>query len=140
MACSNYRLARDVEFEVIDGRRRYGNGRLLPAGPLREPPERRRNAISASSTAAVPAKSRRVSANGLMQLRAGDVQPMQGGRPRQLSSFAGQRVHAVAGIGYPERFFAMLRANDIAVVPHAFARPPSLTPPTTSGSAATCRC
>jgi CheY-like chemotaxis protein len=33
----HYRLARDIEIEVIDGRRRYGNGRLLPAGPLREP-------------------------------------------------------------------------------------------------------
>src|SRR5690606_18570857 len=36
----HYRLARDLEIEVIDGRRRYGNGRLLPAGPLREPPAR----------------------------------------------------------------------------------------------------
>jgi len=117
----HYRLARDVEIEVIDGRRRYGNGRLLPAGPLREPPER-----------AAQCDFRVVNGGGsgevdsgfgewLMQLRAGDVQPMQGGRPRQLSSFAGQRVHAVAGIGHPERFFAMLRANDIAVVPHAFA-------------------
>ncbi len=34
------RLARDIEIEVIDGRRRYGNGRLLPAGPLRELPAR----------------------------------------------------------------------------------------------------
>src|SRR5690348_3657580 len=33
----HYRLARDVEICVIDGVRRFGNGRLLPAGPLREP-------------------------------------------------------------------------------------------------------
>ena len=36
----HYRLARDIEIEVVDGRRRYGNGQLLPAGPLRELPER----------------------------------------------------------------------------------------------------
>ncbi len=36
----HYRLARDIEIEVVDVRRRYGNGRLLPAGPLREPIER----------------------------------------------------------------------------------------------------
>ena len=36
----HYRLQRDIEIEVIDGRRRYGNGQLLPAGPLRESPER----------------------------------------------------------------------------------------------------
>src|SRR3546814_18820032 len=36
----HYRLRRDIEIEVIDGRRRYGNGQLLPAGPLREPAQR----------------------------------------------------------------------------------------------------
>jgi tetraacyldisaccharide 4'-kinase len=117
----HYRIARDVEIEVIDGRRRYGNGRLLPAGPLREPPERAAQCdfrvVNAGGSGEVEAGF----GEWLMQLRAGEVQPMQGGRPRQLSSFAGQRVHAVAGIGHPERFFAMLRANDIAVVPHAFA-------------------
>ena len=117
----HYRLARDVEIEVIDGRRRYGNGRLLPAGPLREPPERAAQCdfrvVNGGGSGEVEAGF----GEWLMRLRAGDVQPMQGGRPRRLASFAGQRVHAVAGIGHPERFFAMLRANDIAVVPHAFA-------------------
>src|SRR3546814_16544945 len=37
---SHYRLRRDSEIEVIDGRRRYGNGQLRPAGPLREPAQR----------------------------------------------------------------------------------------------------
>ncbi|HET6907061.1 MAG TPA: tetraacyldisaccharide 4'-kinase, partial [Rhodanobacteraceae bacterium] len=42
-------------------------------------------------------------------------------RTRPLDSFAGQRVHAVAGIGNPARFFAMLRQRDIELVEHAFA-------------------
>ena len=46
---------------------------------------------------------------------------MRAGARDRWPSFAGQRVHAVAGIGNPERFFAMLRAHGIAVVPHAFA-------------------
>ena len=37
-----------------------------------------------------------------------------------LTAFAGRRVHAVAGIGHPQRFFEMLRGLDIGVVPHAF--------------------
>ena len=55
-----------------------------------------------------------------MRLHADMATPLTGGRARPLTSFAGQRVHAVAGIGDPERFFAMLRGLNIAVVPHAF--------------------
>ncbi|HSR64635.1 MAG TPA: tetraacyldisaccharide 4'-kinase, partial [Xanthomonadaceae bacterium] len=51
---------------------------------------------------------------------AGDARPLAGGRPRPLAAFAGHRVHAVAGIGDPGRFFTMLRGAGIAVVPHAF--------------------
>lgn len=118
----HYRLARDLEIEVIDGRRRYGNGLLLPAGPLREPIDR-----AASCDFHVvnrpPAEVDDTSAGfgeWPMHLLADHALPVLGGRPQPLSGFAGQRVHAVAGIGDPERFFAMLRALGIAVVPHAF--------------------
>jgi tetraacyldisaccharide 4'-kinase len=114
------RLARDIEIEVIDGRRRYGNGRLLPAGPLREPVER--GATCDFRVLNVGSDAERAAGFGEwpMWLAPGDAVPMLGGRPQPLSTFAGQRVHAVAGIGDPERFFAMLRDLGIAVVPHAF--------------------
>lgn len=126
----HYRLARDIEIEVIDGRRRYGNGRLLPAGPLREPPERaalcdfRIVNLGSEVTPETAIRDRGPADTGFgewpMRLRIEDAQPMLGGRSRPLATFAGQRVHAVAGIGHPERFFRMLRDNGIAVVPHAF--------------------
>lgn len=118
----HYRLARDLEIAVIDGARRYGNGRLLPAGPLREPAARA--AKCHFRVANMPAEHDGDTAafgEWPMQLRPGDAVPLVGGRPRSLASLAGQRVHAVAGIGNPERFFSMLRARGIAVVPHAFA-------------------
>ena len=111
----HYRLRRDVEIEVIDGRRRYGNGRLLPAGPLREPAER-----GSECDFRVVNGGDASFGEWPMHLRADSATPLQGGRNRPLSSFGGHRVLAVAGIGNPERFFNMLRALGIGVVPHAF--------------------
>ena len=122
----HYRLGRDIEVEVVDGRRRYGNGQLLPAGPLREPPARalacdfRVVNLAGGETGAAAHPAEPGFGEWPMRLRAGDAQPLAGGRPRALASFAGQRVHAVAGIGHPQRFFTMLREAGIAVVPHAF--------------------
>ena len=120
----HYRLARDVEIEVIDGRRRYGNGRLLPAGPLREPVERAAgcdfHVVNLGDGQGQEAGEGAGFGEWPMHLRGGRAIPLLGGRPRPLAAFAGQRVHAVAGIGNPERFFAMLRGQGIAVVPHAF--------------------
>ncbi len=116
----HYRLQRDVEIEVIDGARRYGNGRLMPAGPLREPVERA--AACAFRVVNLPdAQSGAAFGEWPMHLQADDALPLRGGRPKPLSAFVGQRVHAVAGIGNPGRFFAMLRAKGLGVVPHAFA-------------------
>jgi tetraacyldisaccharide 4'-kinase len=112
----HYRLRRDVEIEVIDGHRRYGNGRLLPAGPLREPVER-----GAECDFRVVNGGDASFGEWSMRLRADCAVPMRGGRSRPLASFGGHRVHAVAGIGNPQRFFEMLRGLGIGVVPHAFA-------------------
>lgn len=111
----HYRLARDLEIEVIDGRRHYGNGQLLPAGPLREPVER-----GARCDFRVVNGGDAGFGEWVMRLHADNAVPLRGGRPRPLASFAGQRVHAVAGIGNPQRYFDMLRGLGIAVVPHAF--------------------
>jgi tetraacyldisaccharide 4'-kinase len=116
----HYRLARDIEIEVIDGRRRYGNGRLLPAGPLREKAERGNDCDFRVVNAGGPQATPPGFGEWPMRLLADRAVPLHGVRPRTLGSFAGQRVHAVAGIGDPERFFSMLRDLGIAVVPHAY--------------------
>jgi tetraacyldisaccharide 4'-kinase len=113
----NPSFARDIEICVIDGQRRFGNGRLLPAGPLREPMER---------LAGIPFRvcNGGVAQHGEIPMRlVGDVAvPVERtAMTRPLESFAGQRVHAVAAIGNPERFFLGLRAHGIEVLAHPFA-------------------
>lgn len=113
----HYKLCRDVDICVIDGERRFGNGRLLPAGPLREPASR------------AGAFGFRVCNGGIAQ--AGEVAMALRGdeaaaltdplRRRRLADWQGQRVHAVAGIGNPSRFFAGLRAAGLDIIEHPFA-------------------
>lgn len=116
----HYPLARDVEIEVLDAHRRHGNGLLIPAGPLREPVARAADCnlhvLNDTAGDAEPGFG-----EWRMRLTADRAMPLLAGQPQSLDSLAGLRVHAVAGIGNPERFFAMLRARDIHVVPHAFA-------------------
>lgn len=112
----HYALARDVEICVIDGVRRFGNRRLLPAGPLREPLDRLQRVdlrVCNGGTAEAGEYP--------MQLCGGDAVALDDGRSQRLAGFAGQRVHAVAAIGNPQRFFGSLRAAGIEVIEHAFA-------------------
>jgi tetraacyldisaccharide 4'-kinase len=110
----HYRLRRDVELAIVDARG-VGNGWLLPAGPLREPVSRLRSvdAVIAHDTEAV--HGYRMHLEGEEAHRATDARER-----RALRAFSGERVHAVAGIADPERFFRGLRARGIEVVPHAF--------------------
>lgn len=112
----HYALARDVEICVIDGGRGFGNGRLLPAGPLREPASRLREVdfvIRNGGTTSTGEVSMRLRAEQAYSLR----DPVQ---RKPLASFAGARAHAIAGIAHPARFFEMLRGLGIEVVGHAF--------------------
>ncbi|MBL8296778.1 MAG: tetraacyldisaccharide 4'-kinase [Rhodanobacteraceae bacterium] len=112
----HYRLRRDIEICVIDGARRFGNRRQLPAGPLREPLSR------------LAQVDFRVCNGGLahadeiqLHLRDEGAQRLVDGERVPLTAFAHRRVHAVAGIGNPRRFFDSLRACRIEVIEHAFA-------------------
>ncbi|GAB2655848.1 tetraacyldisaccharide 4'-kinase [Arenimonas aestuarii] len=107
------RLGRDVEIEVRDGERRLGNGRLLPAGPLREPAGRAVDFRVINGGEAADGEWR-------MDLRLGDARPLGPGEPRPLGLFASGPVHAIAGIGNPARFFQALRGAGLDVLEHAF--------------------
>jgi len=115
----HYRLPRDIEICVIDGSRGLGNGRLLPAGPLREPVERLQRVdhiIVNGDVNPLPETYEVVH----MALVGGLLHALDGGQNWRLSEFAGCRVNAVAGIGNPRRFFDLLRHARIKVIEHAF--------------------
>jgi tetraacyldisaccharide 4'-kinase len=117
------RLARACEIVVIDGARGLGNGRLLPAGPLREPASRLRQVDAVVVNGAVTRGSLAPLLPGVvlgMQLAATEAVSLDERSRRPLGSFNGQRVHAVAGIGNPQRFFSELRAYGLEVIEHAF--------------------
>ena len=109
----HYRLRRDVEIAVLDARG-LGNGFLLPAGPLREPPGRlgRVDAVVSHGS----------KAEGFtMQLEGEVAHRMTDARDRQpLQAWRGRRLHAVAGIGNPTRFFVHVGRLGPQIVPHPF--------------------
>ena len=120
------RLGRDAEIVVVDATRGFGNGYLLPAGPLREAPARRGRAsmtvLTGHGAGAVTAASSQLGAGAVhMSLDGGLLLPLNAvDGARVLADFAGQSVHAVAGIGNPERFFASLRAAGLEIIAHPF--------------------
>ncbi len=108
----HYRLQRDLEFMVIDGQRGLGNGRMLPAGPLREPSARLAEADLVFSNGPIDGISAHV-----FGLVPGKARALYAEHERELGEFSGDRVWAVAGIGNPDRFYSLLKEYDIHVVP-----------------------
>ena len=114
----HYRMARDLELVLIDAARGLGNRRCLPAGPLREPVERLQSVDAVLYNGAGDDRE-----DGFaFRLEPAALVNLLTGERRGLEHFApGQGVHAVAGIGNPQRFFTTLETLHWRPVPHAFA-------------------
>ncbi len=107
----HYRLARDAEIVVIDAARRLGNGRLLPAGPLREPPTRLSEVdLVVANGGAIPETP------FAFDLALGQPVPLL----EEGIEMPGKEVHEVAGIGNPGRFFESLRQSGYRIQEHPF--------------------
>jgi tetraacyldisaccharide 4'-kinase len=118
----HYRLPRELEIAVFD-ERGLMNGWCLPAGPLREPVSRLKgvdavvlNGSARSPVAAIECPIFVMRLQGSLFHRLGDPRIECG-----VADLVGGELHAVAGIGAPQRFFDHLRALGMDVVEHAFA-------------------
>lgn len=112
----HYRLQRDVEIAVVDGGRGFGNGWLLPAGPLREPVSR------LQEVDAVVVNGGETSAGQYAMRLSGEVfhNLLDPDKTVTASHFQALHNHAIAGIGYPQRYFQHLQTLGIPFTPHAF--------------------
>lgn len=111
----HYGLERDLEIVVVDAKRRFGNGHCLPAGPLREPLDRLSEADLVIEHGEVD------DSEPSMQLTITAVRKLSDPSVcRALGEFVGITVHAVAGIGNPQRFFEQLRSQGLTIIEHIF--------------------
>lgn len=117
----HYALGRDVELVLFD-QRGAGNGWLLPAGPLREPVERRRDFTICNMPAPDVVFPPKMPADTVrMQLQAGQAYRLNDDTQcKPLTGFSGLRLLAAAGIGNPQRFFNMLTMQGLPCQTRAF--------------------
>ncbi len=120
----HYRLERTYEICVIDGARGLGNRQLLPAGPLRETIDRLCEVDQVLINGQLHGDGSdltTVEQNAIeFQLVASEISRLNGSLTRPVEGFSGTTVHAVAAIGNPRRFFAMLQSRGMQVIEHAF--------------------
>jgi tetraacyldisaccharide 4'-kinase len=111
----HYSLARDIEIAVIDGQRRFGNNHCLPAGPLREPTSRLKTVDFVVSKYIAGRHEFK------MEYSYGDlVSLIDPTRTMPVSNLIDQSVHAIAGIGNPDRYFSFLRNQKLKLIVHEF--------------------
>lgn len=112
----HYRLGRSIEIAVLDGDRKLGNGHLLPAGPLREAKKRLDQVDFV-----IQQGGDRDNHFFYMQLQGNELVSLVNPHNKlPLANFKNKKVHAVAGVGNPERFFAVLRQQGLDIIEHVF--------------------
>lgn len=115
----HYALARDIEIVVIDGERRFGNEFCLPAGPLREPIKRLKKVdFIVCNTGYSPQPDEYP-----MLLAGMDNSFTQVINPeitKSIEYFKDKKIHAIAGIGNPVRFFNELNRMNLIITTHIF--------------------
>ncbi|HSW68603.1 MAG TPA: tetraacyldisaccharide 4'-kinase [Gammaproteobacteria bacterium] len=119
----HYRLHRDIEIAIVDGLRELGNGKMLPAGPLREPVKRLKSVdwVVVNGSSQLENSIFKKIKFSRMDLRGDVLISLQTPHEEMLlSAFRNKTAHVVAGIGNPERFFSMLREHRIHVIEHIF--------------------
>ncbi|EXJ11208.1 MULTISPECIES: tetraacyldisaccharide 4'-kinase [Nitrincola] len=118
----HYALGRDIEIAVVDAARGLANGRCLPEGPLREPPERLETVdfVLLNGELSSPAwhKAHHFILEPRYAVCLSDAQVLN--LADALINLQSSQVHAVAGIGNPQRFFNTLKALGLDVIPHVF--------------------
>ena len=118
----HFALERDYEIVVVDGQRGFGNRFLLPAGPLRESVRRLHSVnhvVFNDTEVALPSPHINSS---LMRLVPDVIKSLDGDTTTPIADWPHhKRVHAVAGIGNPQRFFNTLSQLGFDPIPHHFA-------------------
>ena len=109
----HYRMQRDAEIAVVDSKRMHGNGFCIPAGPLREPVGRLQQ-VDMVVHHGDPSRDYHFTLN------FDRCTELMSGSKKSLSELAVAPVHAVAGIGHPQRFFEQLRDQGLEVIEHPF--------------------
>ncbi|MCW4148299.1 tetraacyldisaccharide 4'-kinase [Halomonas sp. 18H] len=119
-------LARDIELVVIDGARGLGNGHCLPAGPLREPPDRLKSVdaviVNGVNTRELPVAAVKMHLGPCSWRRLDDGQRF----PLAPLPFEAP-VNGLAAIGNPQRFFAALTSLGVTGEWHPLADHQPLT-------------
>ena len=119
----HFKLHRDIDIVVIDAARGLGNRWCMPSGPLRESPSALKFADMQvlNGDTHQPIKGSAEPRYYAMQLQAGLPYAMQNRTPcDNLAQLKQTPLHAIAGIGHPQRFFDMLRNMGFSIIEHSY--------------------
>ncbi|MDC0535947.1 tetraacyldisaccharide 4'-kinase [Francisellaceae bacterium] len=110
----HYKLYRDIEIVIVEGKRRFGNQQIIPAGPLREPVSRLKSVDFLISNGVELPEYYQMSLLPVSVVNITDKSELD------LNWLENRQVHAVSGIGNPNRFFSSLKELGAILTEHPY--------------------